>query len=501
MQPESPTPSALVFLLPLLIPMLGTARTAARRLGFTDPDDALAVAPTLLVSALLVLVHFTTLLSQNFVFALVSSFLILALPGMKTLLTQKDWKLYLAYFSPLAQHGMLLATLILIAPTALNWSFHDELYITGHWSVAAAIQNGVYPPVNMNLPDLPLQYHYGFALLTAIVSSISGFSLPLSVDLLTLLSWCLTWLLLSRLAPRILPNVPHSWLLPVCVLFGAGLPYFCGDGIQRWLGVCIVDGLLVNPPIISYFFQHPWNLALPIGFLLLLIHLRADDEEAKAAQGSYRIFGIALLLVALSMSQIAFFFAIYAVLLVCEFLAARRSSVLLAVLPFAIAIVFAKLGGGFFASIQTESSSAHQFSFKWGVVAQPHDLLFWHFTAFGLGLPIGLLGISKLRRPARLPVGLLILGGLTVLNFLDHARDDAANKFATIASLGFGLAASAQIASIWSRKWPARVLLSAFIGAGVLFPVVFAWSPPEIPVSIYHKNPTQLDLHDVEMCR
>ena len=51
MQPESPTPSALVFLLPL-IPMLGTACTAARRLGFTDPDDALVVALTLLVSAL-----------------------------------------------------------------------------------------------------------------------------------------------------------------------------------------------------------------------------------------------------------------------------------------------------------------------------------------------------------------------------------------------------------------------------------------------------------------
>ena len=58
-----------------------------------------------------------------------------------------------------------------VAPTALGWSFHDEVLVTGHLSITSEIENGTYPPRHLSFPELELRYHYGFDLLVAADSS------------------------------------------------------------------------------------------------------------------------------------------------------------------------------------------------------------------------------------------------------------------------------------------------------------------------------------------
>jgi hypothetical protein len=136
-----------------------------------------------------------------------------------------------------------------------------------------------------------------------------------SFDIITLLSWSYTWCLLWVLGDELLGR-GRGWLTAVITLFGGGLPYLLAlpDSyyVARFVMICEVGGMDLNPPMISYFFQHPWALGLPLALCATLIIL--DRRSA----GFVRYISLALLLAALSLSQAVVFAALAGAIPIAE---------------------------------------------------------------------------------------------------------------------------------------------------------------------------------------
>ncbi|MGA9925355.1 MAG: hypothetical protein WBQ29_18315, partial [Isosphaeraceae bacterium] len=208
-----------------------------------------------------------------------------------------------------------LAATAIIAPMTLSWAFHDEQLYTGHTGIIAQLQNDHYPPRHMTFPELEYRYHYGFDLAAAAVTAVLRVSPGVAIDIITLLSWSYTWCLLWVLGDELLGR-GRGWLTAVITLFGGGLPYLLAlpDGyyVARFVMICEVGGMDLNPPMISYFFQHPWALGLPLAVCATLIIL--DRRRA----GFVRYISLALLLAALSFSQAVVFAALAGAIPVAE---------------------------------------------------------------------------------------------------------------------------------------------------------------------------------------
>ena len=138
------------------------------------------------------------------------------------------------------------ATTALLAPAAFRFWFHDELYIVGHMSVAAELQNGVYPPRYLSFPDLPFRYHYGFDVLSASLTAILHVPVNRAIDVATLglwfMAWCLLWVLGERLLGR-----ARAALVPFLGLLGGTMPFYCGARAQS-LASYVVAGCPSRTP-------------------------------------------------------------------------------------------------------------------------------------------------------------------------------------------------------------------------------------------------------------
>ena len=177
-----------------------------------------------------------------------------------------------------------LAATAIIAPMTLSWAFHDEQLYTGHTGIIAQLQNDHYPPRHMTFPELEYRYHYGFDLAAAAVTAVLRVSPGVAIDIITLLSWSYTWCLLWVLGDELLRR-GRGWLTAVITLFGGGLPYLLAlpDGyyVARFVMICEVGGMDLNPPMISYFFQHPGPL------VCLLACARPSSSWTAGVRGSF----------------------------------------------------------------------------------------------------------------------------------------------------------------------------------------------------------------------
>ena len=172
----------------------------------------------------------------------------------------------------------------------------------------------------------------------------------------------------------------------------------------------------LNPPMISYFFQHPWALGLPLALCATLIIL--DRRSA----GLVRYISLALLLAALSFSQAVVFAALAGAIPVAEvfsdlsFARRRVTGVAAAVV---VALLVGRAAGGFF--LPPPDGMGLSISLQAGVAATLIDTIVWHILTYGLLLPLGACGFFFLPR-GRLFLALLLAGSLGVLNLLRYAH-------------------------------------------------------------------------------
>jgi hypothetical protein len=401
-----------------------------------------------------------------------------------------------------------LITTAVIAPMALGWAFHDEQLYTGHTGIISQIQNGNYPPRHMTFPEYEYRYHYGFDLAAAAVAMALRVSPGTAIDILTLSSWAYTWCLLWVLGDRLLGQ-GRGWITAAITLFGGGLPFLLAlqDGyyVARFVMICEVGGADLNPPIISYFFQHPWALGLPFAVCIMLIVM----DQTKP--GPARYLSLTFLLSALTISQVVVFASLAGAVLVAEVFSSgklewrRVSGVMAAVI---VALIAGKAGGGFF--LPPPDQMGLGLSLHAGVADSLWNTVIWHGLTYGLLLPLGLVGFLLLRR-GRLLLALLLAGSLFVLNFVSYAHSWDIVKFGTISALSLSIAASAVLARVFAIQ-PAvlgaclgSLLLAAVTVDGLAFPLLFAVDAPGIPVAMYpkeaSKTPSEPDLHAIAWLR
>ena len=227
------------------------------------------------------------------------------------------------------------------------------------------------------------------------------------------------------------------------VLFGGGMPVFsmAPSLVWRLTGHSSVGGFDLNPPIVSYFFQHPWTLGFPLAFATILVVGQRD-----AATRWTRLGTIGILLVTLSFCQVVLFLCLAGALLANEMVAEAKAggwkASLMPLLPFAgVVLVASRLRGFFVESPATAAEAMLEFR-PFAMGGSLEGWASWHLQTFGLLLPLGVAGLFLLARE-RLLLALLLAGSLVVLNTFQYRFSWDVVKFATVASLALALGAAA----------------------------------------------------------
>ncbi len=245
----------------------------------------------------------------------------------------------------------------------------------------------------------------------------------------------------------------------------------------------------LNPLMISYFFQHPLALGLPLAVCATLIIL--DRRSA----GFVRYRSLALLLTALSFSQAVVFAALAGAIPVAEvfsdlsFTRRRVAGVAAAVV---VALLIGRAAGGFF--LPPPDGMGLSISLQAGVATTLIDTIVWHVLTYGLLLPLGACCFFFLPR-GRLFLTLHLAGSLSVLNLLRYAHSWDLVKFGT-AALALSIATSATVARVFALR-PALLgvtlglLLVGVTADGLAFPLLFALDAEEIPLAMYPKKPSR----------
>jgi hypothetical protein len=322
-----------------------------------------------------------------------------------------------------------LATLPIVLPTILL-NFHDEGSFTGHQSMIAHLQNGAYPPRYLYEPSLPLRYHYGFDLAGAIITGVLRIRVDQAIDLLTLALWPCMFLLLWRVGEHF-GGRRAGLFVALAVCFSGGVPALCTAAAflgapvsiaQGLLNRCLINGVPVNPPFISYYFQHPWSIAVPIFCLVVLLRAalpRLDNQRLG-------LVALACSLLLLSLCHAVLFVMTVVALGLTEawsFVRSRNRRALPVLLSLGVSILGAKLIGGFFVSgPYPPAGGLFETGFYvpdfggWDAVAvQVH----WNFASFGALLVLGTVGLLRARHGRAFLIVLASLG-LIILNALRY---------------------------------------------------------------------------------
>ncbi len=382
----------------------------------------------------------------------------------------------------------------LVSPAAFGWAFHDEINLTGHMSIASQMQNGIYPPRHLTMAGFELRYHYGFDTVAAAVGVLFRLPISVAIDLVTVISWGACWVIASEMGPRLLRH-PRGWLLSPLVLLGGGLPVVCEPAydaaLSIWVAGCVVDQAYVGPPLVSYLFQHPWGLGLPLGLAFLSLH-----QSRRLSAGRSIVEG--LLLLGLALSQLVLFVCLAAAGPVARAMEDVRigrdhgtsqfpwKSIAHGVLPAVTSLVVASQIGGMFAP----SVAGSMLTLRRGPTPTWLGTLEWNLSTFGLFLPLGLLGVVLLvRRRVYLPV-LLLGGSMLLIHTVAHKVTWDIVKFSAVAHLAMAwgagevLVRTLSIPSVWFRRGALAVSSLLLVHAGVAFCTVFLLAPSGAPKDV-----------------
>jgi hypothetical protein len=486
----NPQPAWLPILL-LALPGIILAACAANRAIFGIAKQPRSTIPVISLMISLVPAHLAALAFGSLSYGLLFAWTPLSLAGMAWGMRHRqdlDGLIRLNQSDRYRLGLMVLATLPVIAPTLLC-NFWDEDYIGGHQAIIAQLQNGAYPPRDLYAPWLPLRYHYAFDFAAAIVTGIFRIRPDQAIDVLTLILWPLTFLLLWRLGshvggPRAGPFVAFS------ACFAGSLPLYCSGDYHVPLLTAIAHHIMSDckigserisgAPIINSFFQHPWSLGLPIFALTVLEWSVLREQRFRAVVAGFMLASLALL----SLAEVVLFITTVTAMGVVELWslvkdrdarAASILSVLVASLP------IAKVMGGFVAYGAYPSVGG-----LFGTGILPRELppltlvvkqLLANFESFGIQLLLGPFGLAFVKRK-RLFLATLAGIGIAIMNLFRYKFTWDIVKFGTVSffvlalASGVGLAEFRRRALTVPRKLGFIALLMALAGQGMAFPLV-----------------------------
>ena len=306
-----------------------------------------------------------------------------------------------------------------IAPGALFFDFHDKTYsLYGHFYFTNNILNGAYPPRDPAFPEKGLAYHYGIDLVAALIAAVLRIDISSTFRLLVIVLWPCAILLGIALA-RACQLYKQARRAVFIMMFGGGLPWFAtlgGASLTAILtGQFYSGNIAVNPPLVSYLFQHPWTLGLPLLLLQMLILVRS---ERMWPRGPKAMLGGILLGWAS-----AFFNTTVAAVIVVAGVASlvstlRRSvsppetsrtlnnlrPVLMMTAAYVIGVSAGIAGSGLLYRMLFTAPPSEGFTFgglilaPLGLSGTPRESLVWILTSGGLLLPLGLAGVRFLPR-------------------------------------------------------------------------------------------------------
>lgn len=488
---ENPQPAWLPILL-LVLPGILLAAYALNRAVFPRDDRPLCTIPAIALVLALLPTHVLALAFGSLSIGLAIAWGLVGAAGYAWI--GRHWRDFRAAVSnayAVRSHRLLIAalsTLPIVLPTILL-NFFDEGYFNGHHAIIAHLQNGSYPPRYLYDPSLPLRYHYAFDLAGAIVTGLLRVRLDHAVDLLTIALWPCMFLLLWRVG-EYFGGTRAGLFVALAVCYSGGWPALCSAdeysaGSAEWivvrlLGKCTVGSAPINPPFISYFFQHPWAIGVPVFCLVLL-------QRVSLPQLGNRLLGLIALVCTLSLLSLAhavLFLTTVAALGLTEawsFVRSRDRTAATALLALGASLIGAKLIGGFFVSgpfppvggLFDTGLYAHDFSGAGALLGQAQ----WNLASFGALLVLGTFGLIRARR-GKLFLALLVVPTLVIVNTLRYEYTWDIVKFGTVSfvalAIGAGIALSDLV--VWAntrgRKMACGVIVTVLAGQGVLFPFV-----------------------------
>jgi hypothetical protein len=380
-----------------------------------------------------------------------------------------------------------LATAPIIGPTLFR-NFWDEEFIGAHHAIIAHLQNGAYPPRYLYAPWLPLRYHYAFDVAAAIITGIFRIRPDHAIDVLTLTLWPCTFLLLWRVGSciggrRAGPFVAFS------VCFAGTLPLWCSGNnnaplltviAEHVLGECMIGSEAINHPFISYFFQHPWSLGVPVFALIVLQWSAFRKQQFHAVRPILLLASLALL----SLAELALLITTVVAMGLVELWRLahnrdRRAAYILLLL--AGSLPAAKLMGGFLVSGAYPSSGGffgtgivlRDFSSFTAVVKQ----LLWNVESFGPVLLLGLVGLAFVKQK-QLFLATLAVIGLGIANLLRYKYTWDIAKFGSVSFIALALASGVALvemrkrAGTVPRKLGFVAVVLVLVSQGIAFPLV-----------------------------
>jgi len=506
--PLSPLCSIIIFLLP----GIWYFSFAITQRNFDNKQLQLFLTPATAICLLLFFLQIFGQLSGSFTIGLFSSSTILCLLGIGVFI--KDGKQINQSISSYSQStepntimwASAMISSLVIAILAFNYHFHDEIIADGHMTRIAQIQNDAYPPAHTSFPSSPILYHYAFNSLCTMLTAIFRFQIPVSIDIATILLWFYTWVLLYLLGERILPK-QYALILPAIVLFGGGLHFLgtslIGDHpfVDKMQSRVFSGTNPINQLMLSYFFQHPWSMGLPIGISALLLHL-----EKKQTQQSFYYGHMALFFIALSLSHIVIFLTFFGSILVSElFNTERKNLKLLGQLSALTSVVFvgAFMMGGWF---QINGPGTVESGLGLGLrdYGGFFSLIKWNLINFGLLLPLGLIAAIISNR-LRVFLIVLTLGSLFVFNFIEYQHTNDMLKFSVITHISLAFFTSILIGHLISQKKYQKfkagliILLPLTFIQSLFFMTVLITKMEGSSILLEENNLIELSPHDIKV--
>ena len=485
---DNPQPAWLPLLL-LALPGIAAIAYAVNETLFPRGDRSLCTIPAIGIVVSLLPTHVLALSFGSLTIGLATAWSVAGIAGYVWIV--RHWTELRSTLSIQAAGAVprlrvaVFCTLPIVLPTILL-NFFDDAYFNGHEAIIAHLQNGVYPPRYLYEPSLPLRYHYAFDLAGAIATGLLRVRLDQAIDLLTIALWPCMFLLLWRIGDHF-GGKRAGLLVALAVCFSGGWPALCtsdevaAGGVlsiaARVLGKCSVDGQPINPPLIAYYFQHPWSIGLPIFCLVILQRAALPRVHNQPLAVASLVASLSLL----SLCQVVLFITTVAAMALTEvssFARTRDPTAAVVLLSLGASLVIARLIGGFFSSGLFPAAGGllgtglvlREFSGTRVVLTQMQ----WDLASFGALLVLGGLGILRARR-GRAFLFILAAVGLVTVNLLRYEYTWDIVKFAAVGFIvlaigaGLSLASLTQWADTWSRRVVCGLIVVAVAGQGVLY--------------------------------